>query len=138
MNSRSEEHRYAQRRVLIGLGVVAVLAGGGVAARRFFVQPKIVEKPDVVLNGSVSCSGDAIQVTNNDRAAWMDARVEINSKYARIVSSVPVGETVTIRTAQLLDSSNKPFDSLSMKCESADIQAYMRGARGHFQTANLQ
>jgi hypothetical protein len=138
MNDRTSEHRRAQRRVLIGLGVVAALAGAGVIARRSVSQPKIVEPPDVALNGSVNCSGDAVQITNNDATNWLDARVEINSKYARIVPSIPPGQTVTLPAAQLTDSSGNPFaPSATAKCQSADIQAYMRGARGHFKTANL-
>jgi hypothetical protein len=40
MSGRAEEHRRAQKRVLIGFGVVAVLAAGGF--------------------GAVNCSGDAM------------------------------------------------------------------------------
>jgi hypothetical protein len=139
MNSRNEEHRRAQRRVLIGWVVVVALGGAGVVARHSMVaQPKIVEMPDVALNASVSCSGDAVQITNNDSASWMDARVEINSKYARIVPAISAGQTVTLPTSQLTDSGGRGFNAASTKCQSADVQAYLRGARGHFKTANLE
>jgi hypothetical protein len=138
MSGRTGEQRRAQRRVLIGFGVVAVLAAGGIFARRSVARPKIQEAPEVTLNGSVSCSGDAIQVTNNDASNWLDARVEINSKYARIVPSIPPRQTITLPTSGLTDSNSQPFNAASMKCQSADIQAYVHGGRGHFQTTNLQ
>jgi len=140
MSERSNEHRRAQRRVLIGWGVVAVLAVAALLVRRSAVsQPKIEEMPDVALNGAVSCSGDAIQITNNDSANWMDARVEINSKYARVVPSIPPRQTVTLPAAQFTDSNGKPFaPSGATTCQSADVQAYLLGGRGHLKMANLQ
>jgi hypothetical protein len=139
MSGRTEEHRRAQRRVLIGFGVVAVLAAGGIFARRSVSQPKAEELPDVALNGAVSCSGNSIQVTNSDSSNWLDARVEINSKYARVVPSIPPRQTVTLPAAQFTDSNGKPFaPSAAATCQSADVQAYVAGGRGHFQTTNLQ
>ncbi len=139
MSERGEEHRRAQRRVLIGWGVVAVLAG--VAVRRSAVsdRPKVEEMPPVALNGAVSCSGDAIEITNNDATNWLDARIEINSKYSRIVPSIPSRETVTFRAAQFTDSNGKPFvPSGAVTCQSADVQAYLGGGRGHFKTTDMQ
>jgi len=139
MSEREDEHRRAQRRVLIGWGAVAVLAVAVVVARPSAVvsQPKIEELPEVALNGSVSCSDDAIQITNNDAASWLDARVEINSKYARIVPAISPYQTITLPASKLTDPAGRGFDGASAKCQSADIQAYVRGARGHFKTANL-
>src|SRR6185437_12206703 len=141
MSERTQEHRRAQKRVLIGWVVVAVLAGAAVVARRSAVshQPKSEVIPEVALNGAVNCSGDAIQITNNDAANWTDARVEINSKYAHIVPSIPPRETVTLPAAQFTDSNGKPFtSSAGTTCQSADVQAYMAGGRGHFKTTILQ
>jgi hypothetical protein len=138
MNNRTEEHRSAQRRVLIGFGVVAVLAGAGVIARRSVSHPKAEEPPDVALEGAVSCSGNEIQVTNNGSAGWMEVRVEINSKYARIVPAIAPDQNVTLPTAELTDSNGTHFDPASMKCQSADIQAFVRGGQGHLKVANLE
>jgi hypothetical protein len=138
MNSRTDEHRRAQRRVMIGIGVVAVLAAAGFLFRRSAPPPTPAEPPEVALNGSVSCSGEAIQITNNDDANWMDARVEIDSKYARVVPEIPRRQTVTLPTTGFTDSSATRFDPASMKCHSADIQAFIRGGRGHLTAANLQ
>ena len=138
MSERTREHRRAQKRVLIGWAVVAVLIVGFLVARRSVVsQPNIEEMPAVALNGSVSCSGAAIQITNNDAFGWMDARVEVDSKYARTVPSIPPRQTVTLPTSELTDSNGGRFDPATMKCQSADVQAYMRGGRGHFTAANL-
>jgi hypothetical protein len=79
-----------------------------------------------------------VQVTNNDNSNWLDARVEINSKYARIVPSVPPKQTITLPTSELTDSNNRPFNAALMKCQSADIQAFLHGSRGHPETASLQ
>lgn len=138
MSARADEHRRAQRRVLIGFVVLVVLIAGVIYARRSKSQPPVQELPEVALNGAVSCSGDAIQVTNNDSANWLDARVEINSKYSRIVPSIPPRETITLPTSELTDSNSQPFNPASMKCQSADIQAFLHGSRGHLEAANLQ
>jgi hypothetical protein len=113
------------------------LAGAAVIARRSISSPQTEEGPEVALNASVNCSGSEVQVTNNDTAAWTDARVEIDSKYARVIPAVLAGQTITITGTQLSDSNGNRFDPLSMKCESADIQAFMRRGRGHFSSANL-
>jgi len=137
MSEQASQHRRAQRGVLIGLGLVVVLAGVAVIARRSLVHPQTEEPPEVTLNAAVSCSGGEVQVTNNDTATWMDARVEIDSKYARVITAIPAGQTVTLTGAQLSDSSGNRFNPLSMKCESADIQAFLRHGRGHFSSVNL-
>jgi hypothetical protein len=139
MNSRSDEHRRAQRRVLIGICVVAVLAVAVFLLRRPASQATTVKEMDVdvTLNGAVSCSGDAIQITNNGGVGWMDARVEINSKYSRVVPSIPQNQTVTLPTAEFTDSNGKRFNPAAVECQSADIQAFVRGGRGHLTVANL-
>jgi len=116
---------------------VAVLAGAGFMLWRSPAQSTQAEAPDVALNGSVSCSGDAIQITNNGAAKWMDARVGIDSKYSRVIPSISPNETVTLPTTGFTDSNGRRFDPASMKCQSADVQAFVGRALGHLTAANL-
>jgi hypothetical protein len=109
-------------------------AAGIVVATRFVSQPKRVEPPDVRLNAALSCGDGEIQVTNNDTAGWMEARVEINSKYVRIVPAIPPAQTVSIPAAEFTDTNGRRFDS-SAKCESAGVQAFIRGGRGQYTQA---
>jgi hypothetical protein len=139
MSELSKEHRSAQRRVLIVLGAVVVALAAAVYFRgSSSSKPKTVEPPDVSLTAAVNCSGSEVQVTNNDTAAWRDARVEINSNFAHIIPSIRPQQTVTLPADQLTDSNGKSFDPVSMKCQSASIQAFIREGRGHFQSNSLQ
>lgn len=139
MSSQTDEHRRAQRRVLIGPGALAVLAIAVFTLRCSPPQTTTpaAEERAVALNGAVSCSGDEIQITNNGGADWSDARVEIDSKYSRVIASIPLQQTVTLPTSGFTDSNGKPFNAASMKCQSADIQAFVKGGRGHLTATNL-
>ncbi|HVV44431.1 MAG TPA: hypothetical protein VHC72_04475 [Bryobacteraceae bacterium] len=124
--------------MLIALSAVVVLGAAVYFRGSSSSAPKTVEPPEVSLTAAVNCSGEEVQVTNNDTAAWRDARVEINSNYAHIVPSIRPQQTVTLPADQLTDSNGKSFDPVSMKCQSASIQAFIREGRGHFQTNSLQ
>lgn len=111
---------------------MAMLAGAGIILKvHSRSEPPAAALPDVLLNASLSCGDGNIQVTNNDTAGWRDARVEINSQYARIIPAMSPGQTVTLPAAALTDSNGKSFGA-SMTCRSAEVRAFIHGAQGHY------
>lgn len=103
-------------------------------APRFRSEPKEAPLPQISLTGSLSCGDGQIQVTNNDTTSWLEAHIEINSKYVRIIPALPPGQTVTLPATSFTDTSGRRLDA-SAACEIGNIQAFMRGGRGQYTQA---